>query len=204
MRPVRTQVSVQSLLLMGVPKQFSKCTIEDFKSFGKSELQSIKDFMCKYLDSYDTTPMDEQKGLYIYGSNGVGKSMLASITLRVAYTHRYSCRFLTFADYLTLHRNVWNSSFQDIDEAKATLDLYKSCEFLVLEEIGKEIDSKISTPILEDLMRFRENKCLVTVITTNITTKALEEHYGASISSLLHGSCVPLKITGSDKRGVKM
>ena len=30
---------------------------------------------------------------------------------------------------------------------------YKNVEFLVLEEVGKEIDSKIAKPILEDLLR---------------------------------------------------
>ena len=70
----------------------------------------------------------------------------------------------------------------------------------MLEEVGKEIDSKITKPILEDLLRYREEKGLVTIICTNLTIKDLEDLYGASIMSLIKGNMTPIKITGKDRR----
>ena len=65
---------------------------------------------------------------------------------------------------------------------------------------GKEVDSKASAPILEDLLRYREDNGLVTVICTNLSPKDIENRYGVSVSSLLKGNMTPIKIEGVDKR----
>ena len=80
------------------------------------------------------------------------------------------------------------------------LEKYKGVEFLVLEEIGKEIDSKISKPILEDLLRYREEHGLVTIICSNITIREIQEIYGTSITSIIKGCMTPIKIVSNDKR----
>ena len=201
-RPIRKVVSESSLILMGVPKHFCKKTLDDFVAY--TEVKEVKDFVENYINHLDEN-IEENRGIFFCGSNGVGKSMLSCIILKEAYRRRYSCRRVTFSQYINYYTEAWN--VRDKNE-KDTLESdfyeqYKGVEFLVLEEIGKEIDSKIAKPILEDLLRYREEHGLVTVICSNIPMKVVEETYGPSVASLCKGHMTPVTIVGKDMRYMK-
>lgn len=201
MRPLREEISERSLILMGIPKKFANKTMRDVKDYGSKELREIKDFCSEYIDNI-VENYAECRGIFFYGSNGVGKSFLSCIILREAYRHRYTCRRITFSSYISHYTEAW--SVKDKDEKDVLendfYENYKGVEFLVLEEIGKEIDTKVSTPILEDLLRYREEHGLVTIICSNLAPKTVEEKYGASIMSIIKGNTTPIKIVSSDKR----
>lgn len=200
-RPVRTVVSEDSLKLIGIPKSFRSNTLKDFDVKGKSELKKVKGLVQAYIEDLDSN-FENNKGLFFYGSNGVGKTMLSSIILKEAYRHRYTSKRSTFVEYVDKYTKVWNAKSAD---EKATLEdelytYYKAVEFLVLEEVGKEIDSKVSAPILEDLLRYREDNGLVTIVCTNLNISLMTERYGESCISLLKGNTTPVMIECEDKR----
>ena len=200
-RPIRTVVSEDSLKLIGIPKSFRGNTLKDFDVKGKSELKKVKGLVQAYIEDLDSN-FENNKGLFLYGSNGVGKTMLSSIILKEAYRHRYTSRRSTFVEYVDKYTKVWNAKSA---EEKATLEdelytYYKAVEFLVLEEVGKEIDSKVSAPILEDLLRYREDNGLVTIVCTNLNIPLMTERYGESCISLLKGNTTPVMIECEDKR----
>lgn len=200
-RPIRTIVSEDSLKLIGIPKSFRGNTLKDFDVKGKSELKKVKGLVQAYIEDLDSN-FENNKGLFLYGSNGVGKTMLSSIILKEAYRHRYTSRRSTFVEYVDKYTKVWNAKSA---EEKATLEdelytYYKAVEFLVLEEVGKEIDSKVSAPILEDLLRYREDNGLVTIVCTNLNIPLMTERYGESCISLLKGNTTPVMIECEDKR----
>ena len=201
-RPVRSYVSESSLILMGVPKHFCKVSLNDFKTY--EGVKEVKVFVKDYIDHLDQN-IEENKGIFFCGSNGVGKSMLSCIILKEAYRRRYSCRRITFSQYIGYYTDAWNvRDKQEKDVLEGDFyEKYKGVEFLVLEEIGKEIDSKIAQPILEDLLRYREEHGLVTIICSNIPMKVIEEKYGASIASLCKGHMTPVTIVGKDMRYLK-
>lgn len=200
-RPVRTHMNETSLSLIGIPKTFINKSLEDFVTRGSSALSDVKKLVKSYIDSIDDN-FENNKGLFMYGSNGVGKTMLSCIILKEAYRHRYTSRRTTFVEYINKYTRVWdakNSDERDIFEDELYA-YYKSAEFLVLEEVGKEIDSKVAAPILEDLLRYREDHGLVTIICTNLNIKLMTERYGESCISLLRGNTTPVMIECSDKR----
>lgn len=201
MRPLRDSLNPKSLSLMGVPKSFSSATIDDYKTFNKKSLQDIKNFVKDYLDNI-VDNIDNNKGICFIGSNGVGKSYLSCIILKEAYRHRYSCRRVTFSAYISAYTESWNTrDKQEKDVLESDLyEKYKAVEFLVLEEIGKEIDSKIAKPILEDLLRYREENGLVTLICTNMTPADIKNSYGASVCSLINGNMTVIIIDSEDMR----
>lgn len=200
MRPLRTSLSQQSLILMGVPKKYTSKTIKDFKTYEDNTLTGVKDFVVDYIDNI-VDNIEDNRGIFFYGSNGVGKSFLSCIILKEAYRHRYSCRRVTFSSYVNAYTESWGKSKEEKNVLEQDLlDKYKGVEFLVLEEIGKEIDSKIQAPILEDLLRYREEHGLVTIICSNSTPKELSEKYGNSIISIIKGCMTPIKIISDDKR----
>lgn len=200
-RPVRTHINEASLSLIGIPKTFINKSLEDFVTRGSSALSDVKKLVRSYIDSIDDN-FENNKGLFMYGSNGVGKTMLSCIILKEAYRHRYTSRRTTFVEYINKYTRVWdakNSDERDMFEDEL-YTYYKSSEFLVLEEVGKEIDSKVAAPILEDLLRYREDHGLVTIICTNLNIKLMTERYGESCISLLRGNTTPVMIECSDKR----
>ena len=200
-RPVRTHMNETSLALIGVPKTFINMSLADFVTRGSSALSDVKKLVKSYIDSIDDN-FENNKGLFMYGSNGVGKTMLSCIILKEAYRHRYTSRRTTFVEYINKYTRVWdakNSDERDMLEDEL-YTYYKSVEFLVLEEVGKEIDSKVAAPIFEDLLRYREDHGLVTIICTNLNIKLMTERYGESCISLLRGNTTPVMIECSDKR----
>ena len=200
MRPLRREISNESLVMMGVPRRFCDKTIEDFNTYGKKSLSSIKEFVEDYINDLDTN-VEENRGICFIGSNGVGKSLLSCIILKEMYKHRYSCRRVTFSSYISAYTESWGANKSEKDVIESELyEKYKGVEFLVLEEIGKEIDSKIAKPILEDLLRYREEHGLVTIICTNLTPVTLKELYGASVCSLINGNMTVIVIDSEDKR----
>ena len=200
MRPLRSEVNKESLVMMGVPRRFCDKTIEDFTTYGKKSLSSIKEFVEDYINDLDTN-VEENRGICFIGSNGVGKSLLSCIILKEMYKHRYSCRRVTFSSYISAYTESWGANKSEKDVIESELyEKYKGVEFLVLEEIGKEIDSKIAKPILEDLLRYREEHGLVTIICTNLTPVTLKELYGASVCSLINGNMTVIVIDSEDKR----
>lgn len=199
MRPKRENISSSSLMLMGVPKKFCKYSIEDFEA-ETSTLKKVKNLVEDFIQNVNDS-FEEGQGFCFMGANGVGKSMLACIILKEFYRNRYSCQRVTFSQYISAYTEGWGANKDERDLAEQEVyEKYKAVEFLVLEEIGKEIDSKIAKPILEDLLRYREEKGFVTVICTNLTPENLREMYGPSVCSLINGSMTSVLITSEDRR----
>ena len=200
MRPVRSVVSESSLIKMGVPKHFCSKTLKDFKTYNDKGLRSVKEFVSDYIDNINNN-IDNGRGIFFCGKNGVGKSFLSCLILKEAYRHRYSCRRVTFSSYISAYTESWGANKLDRDIMEQDLlEKYKGVEFLVLEEIGKEIDSKIAKPILEDLLRYREEHGLSTVICCNLDLPDFKEQYGNSIVSLIRGNQTIIKIIAEDRR----
>ena len=151
-RPVREELSEKNMMIKGIPKHFLKVTIDDFNTYGEEMLENAKNIVGDYISDIDDT-YSSGRGLYLYGSNGVGKSMLGSIIVKEAYKHRYSSKRITFVEYINEYTKIWKS--QSIDEREYLEDLFyyytKAVDFLVLEEIGKEnTKPDLAVTILED------------------------------------------------------
>ena len=80
-RPVRTKMSQQAMSLIGIPKTLFPQTIENFDTFGSKDLKAVKEYVINYLSSLDRA-FEENKGLFLYGSNGVGKTFIASMIVK--------------------------------------------------------------------------------------------------------------------------
>lgn len=199
-RPLRKVLNGKSLSLIGIPKKFHNITIEDFEA-PDEELLTVKEFVKDYISDIPLR-FKQNSGLFFFGSNGVGKTMLASIIAKECYRNRYSVRRVTFMEYISQYTRMWGAKTPEDKETQESTfyDNFKGVEFLILEEVGKEIESNINVAILEDCLRYREDKGLVTIICTNLTGKNLFERYGASVESLIKGNFTGVKVVGKDRR----
>ena len=199
-RPIRTTLSIDSMVsVIGIPRKFVRAKVSDIYDDSPSRTE-LKQFVEGYVNDI-VKNFESCKGLYMYGSNGVGKSFISSLILKEAYRHRYSCHRISFVEYCSVYTRVWDANnLEDREALEAELYEYKATEFLVIEEIGKGVENSVTVPILEDLLRYREDKGLVTIIATNLSPATMKEQYGKSIYSLITGNCVPIKIEDVDHR----
>lgn len=207
-RPLRTKLSKENLTYMGIPPKFHGMTLEkDFNTFDTEYLENVKDFVSNYIKDLVYHLECDRMGICMLGSNGVGKTMLSCLIMKEVYRNRYSARRVTFVDYISRYTDIWGAESAHIKEDLESefYNKYKAVDFLVLEEVGKEIDSKIATPILEDLLRYREDHGLVTCICSNLRPEDIKEKYGESVYSLIQGNLIPCIIESKDirKRNVR-
>ena len=200
-RPMRKTLSPVNLRNRGIPSHLFNVRIYDLDDFGSEERRKFVDFMTDYLNDIPNR-FNQNQGLFLYGSNGVGKSFCSCLIVKVAYAYRYTSRRCTFMDYINEYTRMWGiKNAEEKEEAEAIFyHKFKSVEFLVLEEVGKELDTKLSPTVLEDLLRYREERGLVTIICTNLEPKDIFERYGNSIMSLVKGNFTPIRIVGADNR----
>ena len=200
-RPMRKSLAPKNLISRGIPKHLIEVSVNDLDDFGSEERRKFVDFMTNYLN-YINSVFQNNQGLFLFGSNGVGKSFCSCLIVKMAYAYRYTSRRCTFMEYITEYTRLWNIKNADEKEQAEGMfyHKYKAVEFLVLEEIGKELDTKLAPTVLEDLLRYREERGLVTIICTNLEPKDVIERYGNSVGSLIKGNFTPVRIVGSDKR----
>lgn len=200
-RPIRKTLSPKVLSMRGVPKHLHKISLQDLSSFDNPDRQKVVDYIKDYIKNIPTN-FENNNGIFLYGSNGTGKSFIASLIVKYAYLFRYTSKRCTLMEYTNEYTRMWGCKVLEEKEALEELFYrnFKAVEFLCLEELGKEIDTKFTVSIIEDLLRYREEKGLVTIICTNLTPKMIPEKYGNSIYSLVVGNFTPIKLVGDDLR----
>jgi DNA replication protein DnaC len=188
----RSELSRANLSLMGIPRLYFDAEIEDY--VGDDD---IRDMVSRYIKHIHDM-FDDCVNLTFYGSNGNGKTYLTSIILKNAYRYRYSAQRITIASVISLTFKGDSKTDSEYDLLKRVWDV----EFLVLDELGKESMSKRGNEIsvIDDLMKYREEKGLPTIICTNLSLEDIKRNYGATLYSMIKQS-VCLEMNGEDKRG---
>jgi DNA replication protein DnaC len=202
--PPREHLSPENLARRGIPRLYFQATIDQYDID-----EEIRDTFARYLENLDDM-FDDNVNLVLYGVNGSGKTYLSSLIIKEAYRLRYSSYMITFQNYLNL-------TFGKDEESKEYIHSINNCEFLVLDEIGKEIDAinNYNVIVLENLLKIRETLGHPTILCMNLNLDNKDgfyEQYGNSIKSLVDGNYVKIKFAGRDfrydvtrrKRGVKL
>lgn len=188
----RGKCNSQSLSAIGIPAIYHTA---DFKSMQFEDKEKRKIIMNYMKNIHDM--QEEQVSLLFYGSNGSGKSYLASIIAREAYMNYMRVGYFTMAELMTLR---FSGPATESDHYK--LRTLEMAHMLVIDEVGKENFTKTRSNIvlLEDIMRQAVSKGIVLIMITNMTLEALYKQYGTSIESLIDGSFVKLLFDGTDFR----
>jgi len=163
------------------------------------------------------------KGLLLVGQPGRGKTLLAHIAADGVLDSagkfpgvrpRDLLMGITVQGYLALHHKsmelmdlVRKTSSEEASQQylarQETIDaLLNRVKVLLLDDLGKEhaTSTGYSQNQISRLIRARGNKGLPTIITTNLTVKAIADHYGASFASYLRQVCNTVFVLGDDHR----
>lgn len=191
--PLRNVLRMENLISRGVPREYAKATLADFEMD-----KDLYKLFYNYLTNIELMH-DDNVSLILFGMNGNGKTWLSSLIVKEAYIHRYKSMRVTLQSYIDMHFK------RDREEIVYKLAKIEEVDFLVIDEVGKEVFSKGQFNIiaLEELLRKRETLGLPTIICTNLPLRGnggLFMQYGKSIESLVNGNYFPVEFVGDDFR----
>ena len=153
--------------LLSLPQSYRKITFADIALDDVARVdtfETLVDFVANY-------PSPDQKGLYIYGDMGVGKSfMLAAMAHELSETKKVATTIIHYPSFAIDVRN----GIKD-NSVKEQIDAVKEAEVLVLDDIGAEqFSSWIRDDVLQVILQHRMIEELPTFFTSNYSFSDLE------------------------------
>lgn len=142
--------------------------MKDIDVTDKSRVKVIK-WIKNFYDNYDLHKT--QKGLYLHGSFGAGKTFLISALFNeLRHKKNVQSHIVYFPDLLRDLRDDFNT-------LESKLDNIKSIPLLLIDDIGAENTSPWSRDeVLGSIMQYRMNMGLATFLTSNLNIEELETH----------------------------
>lgn len=165
----------------------------DFKSANKLLMQ-IADYTKNITNA-------KKKGisLMLSGSNGTGKTLLATSILKAVIRKGMTAQMTSLGGIIQVYTDGWG----DPRKRQIFDERIKNSDFLLIDDVGKEYQAKNSdlTEIMFDnLIRYRVFRRKPFILTTNTSPTDLKNRYGNSLMSLLQGKSLNLKVVDGDYR----
>lgn len=154
-----------------MPKDIKEATFDEFEmTHGRRKaLVEAIEFVERYVDS----PDDFQKGLYLHGAFGVGKTYLLGAIAHELSTFGYPS---TLVHYPTFATEMRSSVGKQTTGSK--LDAYKNTPILMLDDIGAEYPTSwIRDDVLGVVLQYRMQNELATFFSSNFNMKELEDDH---------------------------
>jgi DNA replication protein DnaC len=186
-----------------IPKQYQHCDLSTFITYPNNErlLRAVAGVR-RFSDAFPVV----DKGLFLIGPPGVGKSHLAAAALKQAIM-RSGARgvFYTVPHLLKLIRSTYNPVVKTAE--MEVLQPVLEADLLVLDDLGAEKPSEWVEETLNLVVNTRYNERRPTIFTSNYEEKeqtaegdSLLERVGRRIHSRLYEMCEFLEFGGVDYR----
>lgn len=176
---------------MRVPKRYWMAKFDLLSETGDP---SVKEFIGKYIDNIQDMKTNGV-GVIFHGKNGIGKSC-ASVVLAKEYRARGNT--VLFIEASELKEMVIQKRM--FDEAESYFDRAKEVGVLVLDDFGKGImdSTGFGASLFDTLIRSRNSKKLVTIITANLSPDRWKDELELKLSTMssLRECAVPFLVEG--------
>lgn len=165
-----------------------------FASVDDKESKAAKD-MKQYADSFDKA-LKVNKGIYLYGNAGVGKTFYASCIANELRKRGQYVLIGSASDYV----RYFTKNYGRNEDAESQIRTYP---LMIIDDIGVERVNDNSMGVMNEIidMRYLSKKPLI--CTSNFAPNKLYEGtgaYGERITSRLAEMCVAYPIKGKDRR----
>ena len=174
----------------GVPDVFQNRTLKDFdfKVYGK-DLRKLEMVIQNFESDFVNKWKYEGKGLYLWSKTpGSGKTLLSCCLLSdVVSRYHLQGRFVSCVGYLSILQQAFT---QQGNEDRS--QVYRSCDFLVLDDLGVQKDSEWTRQEIFRLLNDRLNDGLITLITSNYPPEEL--NVGSRSIDRIMKSCIVLQL----------
>lgn len=186
-------------LYCGIKSSWHEKNLSDFSN--DEEAFSI---VKKYLEDHKEMFKDGI-GIFLWGSNGTGKSHLMNCAFKELIARGHKVRIYSMDEIVDKFTSSWYS-----DEDKKELDnVLRNVEFLGIDEFGKNVGSDGSPimplpdlvkRVMESVVRFRVQMNKPIWFTSNTDPKFVKSVFSEDIASLLREAVVSVCVRGGDFR----
>lgn len=171
---LREEKKYQNIYMFEIPDAVKKASMKDIYLDNKDRFEIIK-WIKNFISSYEKNK--KQKGLYLHGNFGCGKTYLISAMFHELASKGYKSAIIFWPEYL----NGLKCSFNEYQEFKNKIEAIKKVPLLLIDDIGAEATTSWSRDeILMPILQYRMDSNLPTFFTSNCTLKELENHFSNS------------------------
>ena len=165
----------EELLQKDAYYELENARMKDIDLKDKNRLEAIK-WLKNFYDNYDI--LKTNKGLYLHGSFGSGKSFLVAALLNeLKIKKNVKYEMVYFPELL-------RSLKDDFNTLDSKVKYLSNVEILAIDDIGAEKVSEWSRDeILGTILQARMNNKLTTFFTSNLTVEELEKHLASTKDS---------------------
>ena len=164
----------ENIYLFDLPKEIKEASMKEIDITNPDRFKIIK-WLKKFLDNYK--PNNEEKGLYLTGNFGCGKTYLISATLNELAKKDHKVAIIYYPEFLRSLKESFNSP----DTYNEKFNLIKKIELLLIDDIGAETMTEWSRDeVLGNILQYRMQEGLTTFFTSNLKIEDLEEHFSIS------------------------
>ncbi len=148
--------------------ELDNARMKDIDIKDKNRIEIIK-WLKNFYDNYD--PNKKQKGLFLHGSFGAGKTFLISALFNELMEKKHvNSEIVYFPELLRSLRD-------NFDLLERKVEYYKNIDLLLIDDIGAEnVSSWGRDEILGSILQYRMTESMPTFFTSNLNIKELESH----------------------------
>ncbi len=162
-----------------IPEEIKEAKMKNIFLDDKRRIEVIK-FLKDFILNYDKNT--KQKGLYLHGSFGGGKTYLVAAAFNELAKKDVDSVIVYFPELLRKLKASFNKEEGSFDEL---FDKIKKTSLLLLDDIGAENTTSWGRDeILGPILQYRMQQHLATFFTSNLSLEDLEIHYSITKESI--------------------
>lgn len=148
-------------------------------------------------DKIDLLEKYNQESVYVFGNSGTGKSVWAACVVKKHIRDGGQAQWISMAEFIMHLQSLFKNPEENVyDRAKRTAAFPG---LLIIDDLGSEKLTEYVEQIIYFLLNYREEHCLQTIITGNLSVVEQGKRINQRISSRLSAMKI-LQFTGQDKR----
>ena len=164
---LKKEKSLKNIKNFNTPDFLKDASISKIYKTDKNRFKVIN-WLLDFLDNYEKG----NKGLYLHGNFGCGKTYLIAATLNELSKSGYTSSVIFWPEFI---RDMFSDTF------KENLDYVKKVDLLLIDDLGAEnLTPYNRDEILCPILQYRMDNNLTTFITSNLDIKALTQHLAES------------------------
>lgn len=164
---IKKEKLLKNIKNFNTPESLKEASISKIYKTDKNRFGVIT-WLLDFLDNYQSG----DKGLYLHGNFGCGKTYLIAATFNELSNKGIKSSIIFWPEFV---RNYFS------DEAKENIEYVKNVEVLLIDDLGAEnLTAYNRDEILCPILQYRMDNRLTTFITSNLNIKELAIHLSTS------------------------